>query len=264
MSVYKIDSIVTNLSPPYVGSYKKISAPSSDNVWMCGETRILHYTNNTFTEPTVPSGAYNDLHFINNLEGWVVGNNGLILYTNNGGASWDVQVNPSFNHLRSVFFLNANEGWTVGDNGRILHTTNGGTDWNIEASGLTSEFLTGVHFTSSINGYVVGEGETILKFGELTAVENEKDLVTGFSLSQNYPNPFNPITNIEFRIANFEFVSLKVYDVLGNEVAVLINEEKPAEKYEVEFNGNDLTSGIYFYQLRSGDYVQTKKMLLIK
>jgi len=89
-----------------------------------------------------------------------------------------------------------------------------------------------------------------------------------FDLAQNYPNPFNPSTKISFIIAETEFTSLKVYDVLGNEVAILINEEKPAGQYDVEFSaivgGNDLTSGFYIYQLKSGNFSETKKMLLLK
>jgi len=92
-----------------------------------------------------------------------------------------------------------------------------------------------------------------------------------FSLLQNYPNPFNPSTKISFRLAEEGFTSLKVYDVLGNEVATLVNEEKPAGGYEVEFNTNrhsrengNLTSGVYFYQLKAGSYTETKKSILLK
>jgi len=85
-----------------------------------------------------------------------------------------------------------------------------------------------------------------------------------FDLAQNYPNPFNPSTKISFQIAESGFTSLKVYDVLGNEVATLVSEEKPTGEYEVEFSGSELTSGIYFYQLKAGNYIETKKMLLLK
>ena len=104
-----------------------------------------------------------------------------------------------------------------------------------------------------------------------------------FELAQNYPNPFNPSTNIGFRISDRGFVCLKVFDILGNEVATLVNEEKPAGNYEVEFNSHsdearNLTSGVYFYQLsvvpmarhdlgpdeQAGAFVETKKMTLIK
>jgi len=89
-------------------------------------------------------------------------------------------------------------------------------------------------------------------------------------LEQNYPNPFNPLTKIKFTIpvapsgVEGSFVTLKVNDVLGNEVVTLIREEKPVGSYEVEFNGKQLTSGIYFYTLRAGSFVETKKMILIK
>ena len=92
-----------------------------------------------------------------------------------------------------------------------------------------------------------------------------------FSLYQNFPNPFNPSTKIKFTIPinvilseAKNLVTLKVYDVLGIEVALLINEELQAGEYDIEFNGEGLTSGVYFYQLRSGSFIQTKKMLMIK
>jgi len=94
--------------------------------------------------------------------------------------------------------------------------------------------------------------------------KNTKVVPSSFKLYQNYPNPFNPTTNIEFRIVDFGFVSLKVYDVLGREIATLVNEEKRAGSYKVEFNGSNLSSGVYFYRLNSGSFVSTKKMLLIK
>jgi len=85
-----------------------------------------------------------------------------------------------------------------------------------------------------------------------------------FNLQQNYPNPFNPNTLIKYQIPELSFVTLKVYDVLGNEITTLVNEEKSAGSYEVEFDGNQLTSGIYFYQLRADSFVETKKMALMK
>jgi dienelactone hydrolase len=97
-----------------------------------------------------------------------------------------------------------------------------------------------------------------------TEMYDEDNLPTEFCLLQNYPNPFNPSTKIQFVISEFGFTSLKVYDVLGNEVAILVNEELTTGEYEVEFDGNDLSSGIYFYQLLAGSIIQTKKMVLTK
>jgi hypothetical protein len=100
-------------------------------------------------------------------------------------------------------------------------------------------------------------------------VEENGEVPKTFSLSQNYPNPFNPVTSIQYAVSNRQFVTLKVYDVLGNEIATLVNEEKHPGTYEVEFNihsdeGRNLSSGIYFYQLKAGQYSEAKKMILLK
>ncbi len=106
-------------------------------------------------------------------------------------------------------------------------------------------------------------------------IEVDISLPEKFSLEQNYPNPFNPSTKIKFTIPSVtlsgvegSFVTLKVFDVLGNEIATLVNEEKPAGRYEVEFKSTvsslQLASGVYYYQLRAGDYLETKKMIFLK
>ena len=105
----------------------------------------------------------------------------------------------------------------------------------------------------------------------VTGAEIEKNIPDQFSLSQNYPNPFNPTTSIQYAIGSLpdgkagkQFVSLKIYDVLGNEVATLVNEEKPVGHYEVSFDASGLSSGIYYYKLTAGSFSKTKKMALIK
>jgi hypothetical protein len=87
---------------------------------------------------------------------------------------------------------------------------------------------------------------------------------TEFLISQNYSNPFNPSTRIRNSIPKSSSVTVKVFDVLGNEVETLVNEEKPVGNYELNFNASGLSSGIYFYRLRAGTFVETKKMILIK
>ncbi len=85
-----------------------------------------------------------------------------------------------------------------------------------------------------------------------------------FSLSQNYPNPFNPNTTINYQLPVNSFVTLKVYDVLGNEVATLVNEEKIAGEYEIKFNASEMGSGVYFYKLQAGSFIGMKKMIFLK
>jgi hypothetical protein len=89
-------------------------------------------------------------------------------------------------------------------------------------------------------------------------------LPSQYSLEQNYPNPFNPTTNIHFSIGNCQFVNLKIFDLLGREVVVLVNEEKPAGKYSVTWDASSFSSGVYFYRLNAGSYINTKKLILLK
>jgi hypothetical protein len=101
--------------------------------------------------------------------------------------------------------------------------------------------------------------------GNPTGVENiNSEFPSELSLEQNYPNPFNPSTSIQYAITNRQFVSLKIYDVLGNEVASLVNEEKSVGVYEVMFDATGLSSGMYLYKLQAGSYVETKKMVLLR
>jgi hypothetical protein len=97
-----------------------------------------------------------------------------------------------------------------------------------------------------------------------TGIKDEQAKVNEFNLYQNYPNPFNPSTKITFHISDLSWVSLKIYDVLGREVTTLINEEKPAGTYEVTWNAANLSSGVYFYELKAGGYSATKNLLLLK
>ncbi|RLD24218.1 MAG: hypothetical protein DRI70_08490 [Bacteroidetes bacterium] len=90
---------------------------------------------------------------------------------------------------------------------------------------------------------------------------NGKGFTNGFKLYQNYPNPFNPVTTIPYSIPRNSLVQLKIYNLLGQEVATLVNEEKPTGNYQVEFDASNFPSGVYLYRLRAGDFVQTKKMI---
>ena len=117
--------------------------------------------------------------------------------------------------------------------------------------------------TAPNSGIIQTDGATWSISGAV-GVEDEDQIPTQYSLSQNYPNPFNPSTTIHFSVPSSEFVTLKVFDVLGNEVATLVNEEKLAGTYEINFNADGLSSGIYFYKLHAGSFVETKKMILIR
>ncbi len=120
---------------------------------------------------------------------------------------------------------------------------------------IDSRFSVGTtHFEKTMRFHLVG----------VVDVENETGSPSDFYLSQNYPNPFNPVTNVKYSIPQSSFVSIKIYDILGNEVATLVNEEKPAGEYEIKFNGNNLSSGVYFYRLETNEFQKTLSMVLMK
>jgi hypothetical protein len=103
-------------------------------------------------------------------------------------------------------------------------------------------------------------------YGELVvSLDRElSEAPISYILKQNYPNPFNPSTTIEFEIPNSDFVTLKIYDILGNEIRTLINEPMETGKYNIDFGAEGLASGVYVYQLRAGNFLSSQKMMLLK
>jgi flagellar hook assembly protein FlgD len=93
---------------------------------------------------------------------------------------------------------------------------------------------------------------------------NRKSYLSEFQLQQNYPNPFNPTTRINYFVLRSSLVTLKVYDILGKEISTLVNEEKPVGNYKVDFDGSNLSSGVYFYRMQAGSFIDTKKFILIR
>ncbi len=130
--------------------------------------------------------------------------------------------------------------------------------WDIDSLNL-------VVFVQSSGSKTVYQSETINYTDLVVSIYSEPvTTLENFLLEQNYPNPFNPSTRIRYSIPNSEFVTLKVFDVLGNEVARLVNEDKPAGSYEINFSASQLSSGLYFYTISAGNFVETKKMILLR
>ncbi|HEY3251579.1 MAG TPA: YCF48-related protein [Ignavibacteria bacterium] len=234
----------------------------------------------TWTQIQLPllTGAPNlyRLSFVNDY-GWTIGEGSesglgkLVFRTTNFGSSWDSIGRvpyPSNNLNYSVFFSSLNTGYCGGTFGYIFKSTNGGFNWlqqTVPIDGYRGDFW----FANDSLGWVVGGGGYILKTtngGSYVALEPISNLIPKkFNLFQNYPNPFNPVTEIKFALPQNSFVTVKVYDVLGELVAILVkNEFKDAGYYSAQFDGTNLSSGIYFYTIEAGDYKDSKKMILIK
>ena len=201
-----------------------------------------------------------------------------LIITTDGGASWKVVTRE--NGIRG------NDCKSIGRNysgeyrilecskGKLIITylsPEGVIDYSYQAPVYTGETLNRINVF--VEGdfpdvWIAGDGFTLLyrQFEKLYVgvdeSSGEKELT--YNLGQNYPNPFNPVTTIEFQIAKPGFISLKVYDILGKEIETLINEKKSTGTYKVEFNGKNLSSGIYFYRLQAGSFVSTKKFVLLK
>jgi len=97
-----------------------------------------------------------------------------------------------------------------------------------------------------------------------TSIETITEVPKTFELTQNYPNPFNPSTKIRYSVPQISNVTIKVFDILGNEIETLVNQENPAGTYEITWNAENLPSGVYFYQLRAGNFIEMKKMILLR
>jgi hypothetical protein len=223
---------------------------------------------------TQNSGVTNDLYsidFTDTSTAIVTGANGTILRTTDAGTTWIRQTSGTANTLYGVDFGDTNNGVAVGDNGTILRTTNGGITWMSEPSGMRYS-LRSVSFTFNKDTRivtVVGANGTILRKteGGVAVRDNSSSKIESpnqISLKQNYPNPFNPITTISFKLSKSAFVTLKVYDLNGEEITTLINESKTAGSYTVNFEASKFSNGVYFYRLYAGGFVQSRKMLLLK
>lgn len=217
-------------------------------------------------------GGYNEMYFSDLNNGWIVGDNGKVLKTTDGGASWNYITNSGINpgeRSKAVFFLDANTGWIsskdISGHAFIKNTTDGGASWTTHGTFSGYGSVYSICFYDAQNGWVTGfDPPSIYHFTGTTGTNDYKNSVNKFELQQNYPNPFNPTTKISYQLPVSGNVKIKVYDVLGNEVAKLVDEYKPAGSYEVEFDGKELTSGVYVYKLITGKYSATKKLVLIK
>lgn len=195
--------------------------------WISTYQKIFHTTNGGIDwERFEAPSIFNSIHFSDSSKGWGGASTGEIYYTTDEGRNWEAQNSPMDNPINKLFFYGDNYGWAIGFLGNIIHTSNGGI--------------------------------SLLDFNVVNTYPDD------FILYQNYPNPFNPTTKIKFEISTSSVITLKIYDILGRELKVLITAYKTYGKHEIVFDGSEFPSGVYFYKLQTGNYLQTRKMILIK
>ncbi len=187
--------------------------------------------------------------------------NGAYRSTDYGQHWTSIDLSGSFIHklvpYKSYLFACTSQG--------LYFSTDKGDTWENKSSQLNPDIESILILDSTIlagarNGIWARQLSQIV-----TKVEEGKDImVNNFTLEQNYPNPFNPGTTISYSIPSSSLVQIKIFNVLGQEISMLVNEEKPTGTYEVNFNASNLPSGVYLYKLQAGNYIETKKMILIK
>ncbi len=221
---------------------------------------------------SVSSGTSEDINgFSTGPTGFVFAacGSGTILISTDAGDSWSTVSAPTSEDLFSVDASKQNSNWLIagGTNGTMIKSTDAGTNWFLQAT-PTTENLYCVYAVSNSVHFAGGDSGMLLKTtdggGDPVGLANELTKPIQFSLEQNYPNPFNPYTTISFLITEASFISLKVFNSLGEEIETLIAEELSAGKYKYDWNADELTSGIYFYKLQSKNSIETKKMILLK
>jgi hypothetical protein len=217
--------------------------------------------------------------------GNVVDGEYAVSISNGGNDAWDIHLGQSDINIEtgqeySVFFD------AYAENPRTISVLVGknSAPWTVYHNTQTFELTTEKQTYSysfimndpSDNqarfGFDIGGSTTNLYFDNIRVssgtvpsnISETLDVPRSMKLFQNYPNPFNPSTIIEYLIPKLTFVTIKVYDALGKEVTTLVNEEKQTGKYKIEFEVGNLKSGIYFYQLKANDYIETKKMILLR
>ena len=221
--------------------------------------------------------GFNAIFFSDVNNGWAVGKNGIVLHTTNGGSSWNYVTNTGINNSsynsKAVFFINSNTGWigTDRDNEdpKVLYTNNGGNSWIIQNTPIPQiqgDDIFSIFFYDANNGWLTADCGRICHTtnGGVKVINISTKIPSKYSLMQNYPNPFNPLTNIRFDLPKNGSVKLVVFDALGREVTTLVNEKLKAGTYQVDWDGSGYPSGVYFYKLTTGEFSDTKKMLMIK
>ena len=220
--------------------------------------------------PNVGSTSHKHIWFADVNNG-LIATAGGVYKTTDGGNNWTFISLTSYWNYDFITSSSSTKIWVICTGGAMTSVDNG-TTWIKEDTptfGYAFWQWYGLSFGNQNVGWLVGSSGKIVKTtNAATLVEEGKIQNYTFSLTQNYPNPFNPSTVISWQLAVSSDVTLKVYDVLGNEVATLVNEEKQPGSYEVVFQlavgSRQLASGVYYYQLRAGDFVETKKFILMK
>lgn len=233
---------------------------------------VFASTNNGVTWTAVNYGfpSQTTIFSMVNYNGYIYGTSydGQIFRTTNNGGLWQLVNNGMTTFYNPVYAIaKFNNNLIVGCNDGIFLSTNQGQNWYPQNQGIPAGTQFQFNAITKCGNYVFAPANNGIYRRDLNqvGVQNISTIAADkYKLAQNYPNPFNPTTKIKFELPNSSFITLKVYNSLGREVEEIVNEKLSAGVYEETFNAEKLSSGIYFYKITADDFVETKKMLLVK
>ena len=251
-------------------SIKKLFFINSDTGWAGSDeanSKLYRTTNSgqVWDQQYSFSTSLGDIFFINGTTGFISGNfvPNAIRITTNGGFNWDSTSNSQ--GAIDIYFTSNLMGFTCANFSIVQKTTNGGLSWYRQT--VPSGFYNSVYFPDSSRGWAGGTIliHTIDGGGPPVGVANNNEIPASYKLYQNYPNPFNPVTKIKYQISKRNYVIINIYNIQGKEINSLVSQVQSSGTYEVDFDGTNFSSGIYFYSLIIvGRIIDTKRMVLIK
>jgi len=270
-------SVLSNTFGPYEVNFFGVAYVSA-GTWIVVGGNNLRTSNQGVILRTTDGGAAWDtvkystarvvtaVSFANVSTGYAAGDS--IYRTTDGGATWQ-GVSPIPVSVQGISFMDPAVGTLVGSGGKVYRTRNGGVTW-IQQQSNTNLDLRAVCFIDTSIGWAVGYRGIVLRTtnGGWGAPSSVSDPASGvpdaYTLLPNYPNPFNPSTTILYGLPHRSFVTLSVYNTLGQKVADLVGGDQDAGYHEVRFDASALASGVYFYRIRAGDFEQARKLLVVR
>jgi len=237
---------------PSVGQSQMLYSSNMGTNWATQTLTLSEITATCFNSPTLGMAAGSTT------------SPGL-LKTTDAGTTWTALTSPYTVSISGI--AGAQNSWWIAQQGlNISFSSNDGAAWTTQYTVAAGSFY---HMTKSRSGatiWAVRSNGGISRYGAPIIGVNpiSTETPSNYSVSQNYPNPFNPTTKINFALPKSGLVTLKVYDVVGKEVATLVNEVKNVGTYSVDFNASNLSSGIYFYKVSVNGFSEVKKMMLVK
>jgi hypothetical protein len=228
-------------------------------------SRIYHSTNSGINWSIQSTSPENIIYTIGRIESSISFAGGSTLVrTTNSGVNW-IPITSLGSGNFGGLAGQINNWWYVRSDNNIYLSSNNGSNWSVQYTAPSGIYTNLFFWNNTVFIYAVRTNGGISRYQIISSIKQiSNEVPQSFSFSQNYPNPFNPATKIRFQVANAGYTFLSIYNVLGKEIATLVNEQLQPGTYEADWDASNYPSGVYYYRLVSGSFNETKKMILLK